>query len=141
TDESVLLVIAQPFSNHNAGMIEFGPDGFLYIPTGDGGSANDPGNRAQNVEELLGKMLRIDVDRPDGPLPYSSPPGNPYFGATPGRDEIYAIGFRNPFRCSFDRLSGQLWCGDVGQGEREEVDIVQAGSNYGWRVLEGTRCT
>lgn len=141
TDESVLLVIAQPFANHNAGMIEFGPDGFLYIPTGDGGSANDPGNRAQNVEELLGKMLRIDVDRPAGPLPYSSPPGNPYFGATPGRDEIFAIGFRNPFRCSFDRFSGQLWCSDVGQGQREEVDIVQPGGNYGWRVLEGTRCT
>jgi glucose/arabinose dehydrogenase len=141
TSETVLLVIPQPFANHNGGMIEFGPDGFLYIGMGDGGSGNDPGNRAQNINELLGKILRIDIDHPSGSLPYSSPPDNPFFGATPGRDEIYAVGFRNPFRFSFDRLTGQLFAGDVGQAAREEVDIVTRGGNYGWRVFEGTLCT
>jgi glucose/arabinose dehydrogenase len=139
--ETILLVIPQPFANHNGGMIEFGPDGFLYIGMGDGGSANDPQNRAQNVEELLGKMLRIDVDQANGSTPYSSPPDNPFFGATAGRDEIYATGLRNPFRFSFDRATGQLYAGDVGQGVREEIDIITRGGNYGWRVFEGTRCT
>ena len=139
--ETVLLVIPQPFANHNGGMIAFGPDGFLYIGMGDGGSANDPGNRAQNVEDLLGKMLRINVDQPNGSVPYSSPPDNPFFGATAGRDEIYATGLRNPFRFSFDRSTGQLYLGDVGQGVREEIDIITRGGNYGWRVFEGTRCT
>jgi glucose/arabinose dehydrogenase len=141
TTENVFLVIAQPFSNHNGGMIEFGQDGFLYIGMGDGGSANDPGNRAQNINDLLGKMLRINVDVPDGATPYSSPPTNPFFGSTPGRDEIYAVGLRNPFRWSFDRVTGQLIAGDVGQGAREEVDIITLGGNYGWRVFEGTLCT
>jgi glucose/arabinose dehydrogenase len=139
--ETVLLVIQQPFENHNGGMIEFGPDGFLYVGMGDGGSANDPGNRAQNVDELLGKILRLDVDHPNGSTPYSSPPDNPFFGATPGRDEIYAVGMRNPFRFSFDRATGQLYVGDVGQDVREEIDVVTRGGNYGWRVFEGTRCT
>jgi Glucose / Sorbosone dehydrogenase/NedA-like, galactose-binding domain len=139
--ESILLAIAQPFANHNGGMIEFGADNYLYIGMGDGGSANDPGNRAQNIDELLGKILRIDVDYPDGGLPYSSPPGNPFLGPTPGRDEIFAVGMRNPFRFSFDRQTGQLYVGDVGQGAREEIDIVTAGGNYGWRVFEGTNCT
>jgi len=122
--ETVLLTVAQPFANHNGGMIEFGPDGFLYIGLGDGGSANDPGNRAQNTQELLGKILRIDVDTPAGPgQPYSSPPTNPFFGTGLGRDEIYA------------------WVGDVGQDAREEVDNVILGGNYGWRVFEGTQCT
>ena len=118
TTETVLLTIPQPYENHNGGMIEFGPDGYLYIGMGDGGSGNDPGNRAQNLEELLGKMLRIDVDRPQIP-----PPGNPFVGA-PGRDEIFAYGFRNPWRFSFDRLTGELYVGDVGQSAREEIDIV-----------------
>ena len=135
TTETVLLTIPQPYENHNGGMIEFGPDGYLYIGMGDGGSGNDPGNRAQNLEELLGKMLRIDADRPQIP-----PPGNPFVGA-PGRDEIFAYGFRNPWRFSFDRLTGELYAGDVGQSAREEVDIVTRGGNYGWRVFEGTRCT
>ena len=139
--ETVLLVIPQPFENHNGGMIAFGPDGFLYIGMGDGGSANDPQNRAQNVDELLGKMLRINVDQTNGATLYSSPPDNPFFGATPGRDEIYALGLRNPFRFSFDRATGQLYLGDVGQGVREEIDIITRGGNYGWRVFEGTRCT
>lgn len=141
TTEIIHLIIPQPFPNHNGGMIEFGQDGFLYIGMGDGGSANDPGNRAQNIEELLGKMLRIDVDTPDGSVPYSSPASNPFFGPTAGRDEIYAYGFRNPFRWSFDRQTGVLWAGDVGQGQREEIDNVTLGGNYGWRIFEGTLCT
>ena len=140
-DEKVLLVIPQPFANHNGGMIEFGPDGFLYVAMGDGGSANDPENRAQNIEELLGKILRIDVDQPNGATPYSAPADNPFFGPAPGRDEIYALGLRNPFRFSFDRATGQLYVGDVGQSTREEIDVVTRGGNYGWRVFEGTRCT
>jgi glucose/arabinose dehydrogenase len=139
--EAALLIVPQPFTNHNGGMIEFGPDGFLYIGMGDGGSGNDPGNRAQNADELLGKMLRIDVDRPNGAIPYSSPADNPFAGPTPGRDEIFAIGFRNPFRFSFDRGTGLLYAGDVGQGAREEIDIVTRGGNFGWRVFEGTLCT
>jgi glucose/arabinose dehydrogenase len=139
--ETVLLVIPQPFENHNGGMIAFGADGFLYIGMGDGGSANDPQNRAQNVDELLGKILRINVDQANGSTPYSSPSDNPFFGATAGRDEIYAVGLRNPFRFSFDRANGQLYAGDVGQGVREEIDIITRGGNYGWRVFEGTRCT
>ena len=139
--ETLLLVIAQPFSNHNGGMIEFGPDGFLYIGMGDGGSGNDPGNRAQDITQLLGKILRIDVDHPNGSVPYSSPSSNPFFGATPGRDEIFAYGMRNPWRFSFDRGTGQLYVGDVGQGAVEEIDIVTLGGNYGWRIWEGTSCT
>ena len=138
--ERILLTIAQPFSNHNGGMIEFGPDGYLYIGIGDGGSANDPGNRAQNSNELLGKILRIDVDRTEGSLQYGIPPDNPFAGATPGRDEIFAVGVRNPWRYSFDRMSGQLMVGDVGQNAREWVHIIERGKNYGWPTWEGTRC-
>jgi len=139
--ETVLLVIPQPFANHNGGMVEFGPDGFLYIAAGDGGSGNDPFDNAQDIGELLGKILRIDVDQADGAQPYSSPPGNPFFGATPGADEIYAYGFRNPWRFSFDRSTGDLYVGDVGQGAVEEIDLVTLGGNYGWRIWEGTQCT
>jgi glucose/arabinose dehydrogenase len=139
--EIVHLSFPQPFANHNGGMLEFGPDGFLYIGSGDGGSANDPGNRAQNVNELLGKILRIDVDHPAAGLSYSSPSSNPFFGARNGRDEIYAYGLRNPWRFSFDRITGELYAGDVGQGAREEIDIIDNGGNYGWRVFEGTLCT
>ena len=139
--EIIHLVIAQPFTNHNGGMVEFGPDGYLYIGMGDGGSANDPDNRAQNINILLGKILRIDINTPNGPSSYSSPPTNPYFGATPGADEIYAIGLRNPWRFSFDRATGTLWVGDVGQGSWEEIDNVTLGGNYGWRVFEGVHCT
>jgi hypothetical protein len=135
--ETPVLVIPQPFANHNGGMIAFGPDGFLYIGMGDGGSANDPDNRAQDVNDLLGKILRIDVN---GPPPYSSPATNPFVGRE-GRDEIFALGFRNPWRFSFDRLTGQLYAGDVGQFEREEIDLVTVGGNYGWRLREGTLCT
>jgi hypothetical protein len=139
--ETVLLVIPQPFTNHNGGMIEFGRDGYLYIGMGDGGSANDPGNRAQNINNLLGKILRIDIDHPNGSVPYSSPVNNPFFGSTPGADEIYAVGMRNPWRFSFDRGTGELYAGDVGQGVWEEIDIITLGGNYGWRVFEGRHCT
>lgn len=139
--ERILLVIAQPFANHNGGMVEFGPDGLLYIGMGDGGSGNDPGNRAQNVNELLGKILRIDVDRASGGLPYGIPADNPFAGASTGRGEIYAIGLRNPFRFSFDRATGQLFVGDVGQSAWEEIDLVTRGANLGWRVFEGHHCT
>ncbi len=153
--ERIVLLIPQPFANHNGGMIEFGPDGFLYIGMGDGGSGNDPGNRAQNRAELLGKMLRIDVNVPAGSsVQYLIPPGNPFTGANTARcdggsttagntcQEIWAIGMRNPYRWSFDRGgTRQLWAGDVGQDAIEEVDIITAGANYGWRVYEGTRCT
>jgi glucose/arabinose dehydrogenase len=154
--ERILLTIPQPFSNHNGGMIEFGPDGYLYIGTGDGGSANDPGNRAQNRSLLLGKMLRIDVNSTSPP--YLIPPGNPFQGVntarcdtgstTPGNtcQEIYSIGLRNPWRWSIDPASRSsnpiLWVADVGQGSREEVNVIDvAGGNYGWRIYEGTQCT
>jgi glucose/arabinose dehydrogenase len=140
--ETVLLSIPQPYANHNGGMLAFGPDRDLYIGMGDGGSENDPGNRAQNVDELLGKILRIDVDSPASATQlYSSPADNPFAGATAGRDEIYALGLRNPWRFSFDRQTGQLLAGDVGQSAREEVDVIVRGGNYGWREFEGTLCT
>jgi uncharacterized protein (TIGR03437 family) len=140
TEEKPIITIGQPFANHNGGWIDFGPDGYLYIGMGDGGSANDPGNRAQNKDELLGKMLRIDVNT-DGTAPYVSPPTNPFFGPTPGRDEIYATGLRNPWRCAFDRVTGQLYAGDVGQNVIEEISVITLGGNFGWRIFEGTRCT
>ena len=142
--ETVLLVIPHPNNtNHNGGMLAFGPDGYLYIGVGDGGGGNDPPNNAQNINVLLGKILRIDVDNPNPTTgePYSSPAGNPFVGAT-GRDEIFALGMRNPWRFSVDRGTGQLWVGDVGQGSREEVNSpIVNGGNYGWRVYEGTLCT
>jgi glucose/arabinose dehydrogenase len=140
TAEQVLLTIPHPgFSNHNGGMLAFGPDGFLYAGVGDGGGANDPDNNAQNLDALLGKILRIDVD---AGATYTSPASNPFFGAIDGRDEIFTYGMRNPWRFSFDRGTGQLWVGDVGQGAREEVDSpIQSGGNYGWPFFEGALCT
>jgi glucose/arabinose dehydrogenase len=143
TTERVLLTIPHPsFSNHNGGMLAFGPDGYLYIGVGDGGSGNDPPNNAQNRNVLLGKLLRIDVDRQAGGLPYAIPSSNPFAGFIDGRDEIFAYGFRNPWRFAFDRQTAQLWVADVGQGSREEVNTpIQHGGNYGWRVFEGSACT
>lgn len=136
TTEKQLLVVAQPYPNHKGGMVEFGPDGFLYIALGDGGSGGDPGNRGQNRNELLGKLLRIDVDHG---TPYAVPKDNPFVSGG-GRLEIFAYGLRNPWRFSFDRQTGELWAADVGQNAWEEIDIVQRGGNYGWRILEGSHC-
>jgi glucose/arabinose dehydrogenase len=149
TPDRIILETAQPFSNHNGGMIAFGPaDGLLYIGLGDGGSGNDPGNRAQNAGELLGKMLRIDVSQGAVNQPaYLVPSNNPCAGVSGARPEIWSIGLRNPWRYSFDRQSGDLYVADVGQGTLEEVNVstVSAGAgrgtNYGWRVKEGTTCT
>ncbi len=138
--ELKLLTIAQPFTNHNGGDLSFGPDGFLYIGLGDGGSGGDPGNRAQNPKQLLGKMLRIDVDNGN---PYSIPASNPFYGSSTVLPEIWALGLRNPWRFSFDRLTGDLWIADVGQNAVEEVNFQPAtskgGENYGWKCYEGNR--
>jgi glucose/arabinose dehydrogenase len=140
-----ILTITQPYANHNGGGIAFGPDGFLYIGMGDGGSGGDPQNRAQNLNSLLGKMLRLDVNGRTATRAYRIPSTNPYVGRT-GLDEIWSRGLRNPWRWSFDRLKGDLWIGDVGQDRYEEIDRSTAASgrgraaNYGWRVLEGRHC-
>ena len=137
----IILQINQPFTNHNGGNLAFGPDGYLYIGMGDGGSGNDPDSNGQNRSVLLGKILRIDVNDTTASTHYRIPSDNPYAGNGLGwREEIWAYGFRNPWRWSFDPPTGQLWVGDVGQGAREEVDIVIKGGNYGWRIMEGTIC-
>ena len=135
--ERILLVVPQPYLNHNGGMIAFGPDGMLYIGRGDGGSKGDPQNRAQNPHEWLGKILRIDVNRGQ---PYAVPRDNPFAAGRNGRAEVFALGIRNPWRFSFDRQTGMLWLADVGQYKWEEIDIVVAGGNYGWRIMEGAHC-
>ena len=137
--EQVILQFGQPFTNHNGGNILFGPDGYLYAGFGDGGSGYDPGNRSQDLTLFFGKMLRLDVD---GQATYAIPPDNPFANdATGKKKEIYAYGLRNPWRWSFDRDTGQLWVGDVGQDRWEEVDQLALGGNYGWKVMEGTHCT
>lgn len=133
---NILMTIAQPYANHNGGTIKFGPDGYLYIAMGDGGSGGDPENRAQNTTTLLGKMLRIDVNSGS---PYGIPNDNPYVGIA-GADEIWAIGLRNPWKFSFDKIKNNLWIADVGQSLFEEINFVsstEAGLNYGWRCYEG----
>jgi glucose/arabinose dehydrogenase len=142
----ILLTIPQPFANHNGGQLQFGPDGYLYIGMGDGGDAFDPDCRAQKTDTLLGKMLRIDVDQNVNSAPfYGIPQDNPFRGDGNPPDEVWASGFRNPWRFSFDRQTGDLWIGDVGQNQREEIDFQPAnsngGENYGWKVMEGTLCT
>jgi glucose/arabinose dehydrogenase len=136
--EKRLLSIAQPFQNHNGGAVAFGPDGYLYLGLGDGGSAGDPQGNGQSLDTLLGKILRIDVDNGD---PYAIPPGNP-FAAGGGRAEIWAYGLRNPWRFSFDRLTGDLYIGDVGQNQIEEIDFLPVsspgGANFGWDFFEGS---
>jgi glucose/arabinose dehydrogenase len=148
--QRVLLTVPRDpaFSNHNGGWIGFGPDGLLYIATGDGGSGNDPANNAQNINDLRGKILRIDVDGDAFPADpgrnYAIPAGNPFVGVN-GADEVFAYGLRNPFRASFDSLTGDFYIADVGQNAREEIDFLAAGTgagtNFGWRVMEGTRPT
>ncbi len=135
--ERALLEIDQPFSNHNGGQLQFGPDGFLYIGMGDGGSGGDPRQNGQDPGTLLGALLRIDVDAGD---PYAVPADNPFVDRADARDELYAYGLRNPWRFSFDRCDGRLFLADVGQNQWEEVNLVEAGGNYGWNVMEGTHC-
>jgi glucose/arabinose dehydrogenase len=140
--EQVILGIAQPYPNHNGGQLAFGPDGYLYIGMGDGGSGGDPENRAQNLGVLLGKILRIDVE--SGADPYAIPPNNPFVGNANARDEIWAYGLRNPWRFAFDTATGDLYIADVGQERVEEIDFQPAssngGENYGWNIMEGGEC-
>ncbi|MEL7163146.1 MAG: PQQ-dependent sugar dehydrogenase, partial [Bacteroidota bacterium] len=139
--ELILLRVDQPEPNHNAGDLAFGPDGMLYIPMGDGGGGGDPFDNGQDSLALLGKLLRIDVDNPDPGMEYGIPTNNPFVDNPAISDEIWALGLRNPWRISFDRLTGDLWIGDVGQNAREEIDFQPAsstgGENYGWDCREG----
>lgn len=142
--EQVLLDFSQPYANHNGGMIEFGPDGMLYVSTGDGGSGGDPEGNGQRLDTYLGKLLRLDVEAGDdaGEFAYATPADNPFASDAAAKGEIWAYGLRNPWRFSFDRETGDLWIGDVGQNAWEEIDFQSAsstgGENYGWNVLEGT---
>ena len=138
--ETVIMQIAQPFSNHNGGQIAFGPDGYLYVGLGDGGSRGDPQRNGQNTGTLLGSILRIDVMDISDSRSYQIPPDNPLVGVSGAREEIWAYGLRNPWRFSFDGRTGALWVADVGQNSIEEVDVVRKGLNYGWNVMEGTLC-
>ena len=137
--ELVILEVEQPFANHNGGQIAFGPDGYLYIGLGDGGSAGDPLGSGQDTSTLLGTILRIDVSQSGQEHLYAIPPDNP-FASGGGRGEIWAYGLRNPWRFSFDRDTGDLWAGDVGQNRWEEIDLIERGGNYGWNLLEGNHC-
>ncbi len=139
--ETIVLEVAQPFSNHNGGQIAFGSEGLLYVALGDGGSGGDPREHGQNRRTLLGSILRIDVDQPSGGRPYGIPPDNPFAGNTEGfREEIFAYGLRNPWRFSFDAATGRLWAADVGQNAFEEIDLIEPGGNYGWNTMEGMHC-
>ncbi|MBE2197645.1 MAG: PQQ-dependent sugar dehydrogenase, partial [Anaerolinea sp.] len=140
--ELILLTIPQPYANHNGGQVKFGPDGYLYVGMGDGGSANDPLRAGQDLNNLLGKLLRLDVDfNPDG---YAIPADNPFVTDDNARNEIWAYGLRNPWRFSFDRLTGDLFIADVGQNLWEEINFQPAasrgGENYGWRIMEASYC-
>jgi glucose/arabinose dehydrogenase len=139
----VILTASQPYENHNGGQVTFGPDGFLYLGLGDGGSAGDPENRGQDLSDLLGSILRIDVRAGD---PYTVPPDNPFIAQPNARPEVWSYGLRNPWRFSFDRATGDLYIADVGQNQFEEIDLSLAGEgggkgvNYGWSIMEGAHC-
>ena len=139
--ERVILEVPQPFKNHNGGQVVFGPDGYLYIALGDGGSAGDPTGNGQNLRTLLGTILRIDVRSTETGSTYDIPSDNPFVGNENGaREEIWAYGFRNPWRFAFDPETGDIWAADVGQNSWEEIDFVKPGLNYGWNVMEGMHC-
>ena len=140
TSELIILEVPQPASNHNGGQLSFGPDGYLYIGLGDGGRGGDPFGNGQNTATLLGSILRIDVSGASGEEGYRIPPDNPFVGVAGAGQEIWAYGLRNPWRFSFDSETGQLWVGDVGQNDWEEVDLVEKGQNYGWNIMEGAHC-
>ncbi len=142
--ERIVLQVEQPFANHNGGGVVFGPDGFLYIALGDGGSGGDPMGNGQRLDTLLAKILRVDVDHPSGGNDYGIPGDNPFASRAGAKPEIWLYGLRNPFRIEFDRGTGDLWIGDVGQNKWEEVDVVRAGAaggqDFGWNVMEGAHC-
>ena len=142
SSEEIILTFTQPYSNHNGGQLAFSPnDGYLYIGVGDGGSEGDPNGNGQNCSTLLGKILRIDINKKDPGLNYGIPPDNPFVNNSQGkREEIYAYGLRNPWRFSFDPQSGRLWAADVGQDRVEEIDLINKGKNYGWNIMEGSLC-
>ena len=139
--EEIILSIKQPYSNHNGGQVAFGPDGYLYIGLGDGGYAGDPESNGQNTHTLLGTILRLDID---GEKPYTIPEDNPFYNNNQGRPEIFCYGLRNPWRFSFDRETGDLYIGDVGQNSWEEIDFIPitdvSGANFGWNDMEGSHC-
>ncbi|HKL19219.1 MAG TPA: PQQ-dependent sugar dehydrogenase [Halalkalibaculum sp.] len=139
--EDPVLQYDQPYSNHNGGHIAFGPDGYLYIASGDGGSGGDPDNNGQDPSTLLGNILRIDVDGASNGNNYAIPPDNPFVDNNQGyREEVYAYGLRNPWRFSFDSDNGRLFAADVGQNQYEEIDLIESGGNYGWNIMEGAHC-
>lgn len=139
--EQQIITYEQPYGNHNGGQVSFGPDGYLYIAAGDGGSGGDPRDNGQDRTTLLGNILRIDVDSQKNGNNYAIPSDNPFYENEEGfREEIYAWGLRNPWRFSFDAETGQLWAGDVGQNAYEEIDIIESGKNYGWNIMEASHC-